>query len=289
MRRAFVLGTAVCLPACTLFWGLDDLDSASRSSVDAVDAADGPTSEAGQAADASCTPATSTTVDYCTAVGPLPAAPAIDGVLDCGVPLWSMPVLGWGGPGVLPQAVRAQLAAAWRADGLYLFVHITGAGPTRYPAPSGAHSYCGDAVELFVDDDGQYDVPTQYDDPGTIQLVAAAPSNSVTTESVGEMWRGASFVAPWTGRYVAVRTGDGFDVEAFVVATDLGLSSWSLAQGSHVGLDVAVDLGDPTMPATSCPRLGQFMMQIPDPEAGGCNRAACNTSAFCNPTLASAP
>jgi hypothetical protein len=296
MRRGLVLGTTVALPACTLFWGLDNLDSASGSS---VDAADGSTAEAAPhdtgaadatlATDGSCTPATPATLDDCTALVPLAAAPVIDGLLDCGVPLWPIPMLGWTGPGALPPTARAQLAGAWRPDGLYFFVHVTGLGPTRYPAPSGTHTFCGDAVELYADDDGQYTNPTQYDDPGTIQLIAGAPSNSMTTVATGEMWRAGNNIAPWTGQYLSVRTSDGFDLEAFVVAADLGLSTWTLAQGAHVGLDVAVDLGDPTMPATTCPRLGQFMMQIPDPEAGGCNRAACNTSAFCNPTIASGP
>jgi hypothetical protein len=286
MRRALVLGTLVAMQACTLFWGLNHLEGAAESSIDAAAGRDG----GADAADAMCTPVTPTTLDDCTTLVPLPAAPVIDGVLDCGVPLWPMPLLGWTGPGVLPPTARTKLGAAWRPDGLYLFVRVTGLGPTRYPAPSGTHSFCGDAVELYVDDDGAYSVPTQYDNPGTIQLIAAAPSNSMTTETAGEMWRGGTgYIAPWTGKYVAVRTSDGFDIEALVVAADLGIASWSLAPGSHVGLDVAVDLGDPTMPATSCPRLGQFIMQPPDPEAGGCNKAACNTSAFCAPVLASAP
>src|SRR6516164_8463499 len=47
-------------------------------------------------ADASCV--VSATVDYCTALPPLPAPPVIDGVLDCGPALVAAPPVDWSGP-----------------------------------------------------------------------------------------------------------------------------------------------------------------------------------------------
>ena len=139
-------------------------------------------------------------------------------------------------------------------------------------------------MELFVDDDGQYTNPPNYDNPGTIQLIAEAPSNMVTSISTGGMFRDGSQLATWSGQFTVVRTSDGFDAEAFVVASDLGLTSWSLAQQGHVGLEVSVDIGDPANQTASCPRLGQFTIQLPVTDAS-CPKAACNVYEFCTPTL----
>lgn len=233
----------------------------------------------------SCTPATPPTLDDCTAIVSLPAPPVIDGVLDCGIPLWPMPLQGWSGTGPIPSTVQANLGIAWRPDGLYFFVSVTGLGPTRYPPPAGTDGpWCGDAVELFADDDGQYTNPPLYDNPGTVQLIAQAPSNTMTSTSMGASYVDGTEVAPWSGQYTVVRTSDGFDAEAFVVASDLGLSSWTLAANGAVGMEVAVDIGDPSNQSGTCPRLGQFTIQLPVTDAS-CPKAACNVYEFCNPQL----
>lgn len=240
----------------------------------------------GDANDASpvCTPPTLPTLDDCTGIVALPAPPVIDGVLDCGVPLWPMPLEGWTGTSAIPSMVQASLAIAWRPDGLYFFVSVTGLGATRYPPPAGTSPWCGDAVELFVDDDGTYASPPSYDNPGTIQLIAPAPFDTATSSSTGEMFRDGSDVGPWAGQFTVVRTNDGFDAEAFVVASDLGLSSWSLASQGAVGMEVSVDLGDPANQTASCPRLGQFTIQDPVTDSS-CDVAACNVYEFCAPQL----
>jgi hypothetical protein len=232
---------------------------------------------------APCTPATLPSLDVCTGVGAMPASPVIDGVLDCGVPLWPMPIVASSGPGAIPSSVQASIGAAWRPDGLYLFVRVTGAGATRTPAPAADPAWCGDAIELFVDETGVFPNAPAYNDPGTIQLVAVAPASAAEPASVGEMFRSETDLGPWKGDFVSLATSDGFTTEAFVTAADLGLASWSLSAGGKIGLDVALDLGSPAEPA-SCPRLAQFTIQIPQGTNGGC-AAACDVREFCTPAL----
>ncbi len=304
--RAFALGASfLAVSGCSLFWGLDGLeghapprDAGSDLAMQPGDSSatndarpDGVSHEASATegggpgdANPACTPPTPATLDDCTGIAALPAAPVIDGVLDCGVPLWPMPLQGWSGSSPIPPTVQASLAIAWRTDGLYFFVSVTGLGPTRYPPPPATEMWCGDAVELYVDDDGQYTNPPGYDQPGTMQLIAEAPSDAMTSTATGGMFVDGSQIAPWTGEFTVVRTGDGFDAEAFVVASNLGLSSWTLAQQAHVGMNVAVDIGDPANQTASCPRLGQFTIQLPVTDAS-CPEAACNVYEFCTPQL----
>ncbi len=136
-----------------------------------------------------CTPPAPAGLDDCKAIAAMPASPVIDGVLDCGVALWNMPILGWNGTGSIPSGAQTQIGAAWRSDGLYLFVHVTGAGANRYPSPSGDGPWCGDAVELFVDSNGVYNHPPSYDVPGTMQFIVEAPTDAMNTATVGEKFQ----------------------------------------------------------------------------------------------------
>jgi hypothetical protein len=230
-----------------------------------------------------CTPPTPASLDVCTGFGSLADPPVIDGALDCGVPLWSMPVVVSSGPGPIPAGAQAVIGAAWRPDGLYLFVSVSGVGPDRYPAPSSEVAWCGDAIELFADHDGVFPNAPNYNDPGTIQLVAIAPATTDQVSNVGQMFRDGSVLGPWNGQFVSHSTDDGFTTEAFITASDLGLSSWSLSAGGNVGLDVAVDLGSPSDPG-GCGRLGQFSIQLPVYTPTGCG-AGCNVGEFCTPEL----
>jgi hypothetical protein len=294
MRVVALVASLVAVSGCTLLFGLDGLRGGEPSQGDAASDDSMRPGDANQTKDAgrdtggdanpACTPPPSPALDDCTGIVRLPAPPVIDGVLDCGVPLWRMPLQGWSGPGTIPPTVLANLAVAWRPDGLYFFVSVTGLGPMRYPPPAGTWPWCGDGVELYVDDDGQYSNPPLYDNPGTIQLIAEAPSNMITSTSTGVRYRDGMEVAPWTGGFTVVRTGDGFDAEAFVVASDLDLSTWTLAANGAVGMDVAVDIGDPANQTATCPRLGQFSIQLPVTDAS-CPKAACNVNEFCTPQL----
>lgn len=244
----------------------------------AIDSSPAPSDDAGP-----CTPQTPASLDVCTAFGALPAPPVIDGVLECGVPLWTMPVVVASGPGPLPANVGATVAAAWRPDGLYFFVTVTGAGPDRYPAPSSEVAWCGDAVELFVDHDGVFPNAPSYNDPGTAQLVAMAPAATDQVSTSGQVFRDGALIEAWNGQFVAHATDDGFTVEAFVTAADLGLTSWTLGAGDNVGLDISVDLGSSQDPG-DCARLGQFTIQLPVYTANNCG-AGCNVGEFCVPEL----
>jgi hypothetical protein len=97
------------------------------------------------------------------------------------------------------------------------------------------------------------------------------------------MFRNESDLGAWKGQFVSYATSDGFTTEAFVVAADLGLTTWSLSAGGTIGLDVAIDIGSPSEPA-SCPRLGQFTIQLPQGTSSGC-AASCDVGEFCTPGL----
>jgi hypothetical protein len=250
-----------------------------------------PPAEGGLAADSAppatpaCTPATPANLDDCASLAKMTTIPRIDGTLDCGIPSWPMPMVASFGNGLDAGAVEADVAAAWRPEGLYLYVRVRGAGPVRSPPPAGATGlWCGDAIEVFVDDNGIYANAPLYDDPGTVQLVVSSPDDAGAPASVGEMYRNLEDLGAWKGNFVTVRTSDGFAVEAFIVAADLGLGTWSLAAGGHVGLDVSVDLGSPSALPATCPRLAQFTIQLPDPSSGACV-AACDVNEFCAPQL----
>jgi len=229
-----------------------------------------------------CTPPTPTSLDDCTGIVAMGTPPVIDGALDCGVALWPMPLVAAAGPGPLPPGLEVSIAAAWRPNGLYVYVEVSGVGATRYPAPTSAPAWCGDAVEIYADSDGVFASAPTYDDPGSIQLVAVSPAEGAGPLSVGEGFRDTSDVGPWTGRFVSVAKADGFATEALLSATDLGLTSWSLAQGGKIGFDVAIDVGASNQQPASCPRLGQVTIQLPVGTSCG---AACNVSEFCTPHL----
>ncbi|MGH7438763.1 MAG: hypothetical protein ACRENE_24000, partial [Polyangiaceae bacterium] len=80
-----------------------------------------------------CTP--SAPVDYCQVIPPLSAPPVIDGILDCGPTLVPIASVDWRGAAPLPPfpaGNTSQVAAAWRPDGLYVFLSIT--TPVAIPA-----------------------------------------------------------------------------------------------------------------------------------------------------------
>lgn len=311
--RALALSASLgVLTGCGVLWSLDGLEGGqcpgcqdsgavvtgvdaapdvggadTATAMDATDSSVAPDSSTGVDAEPdapACTPPAPPGLDDCNSLAAMPAAPVIDGILDCGVALWDMPQEGWTGTGSVPVGVKTQIGAAWRSDGLYLFVRVTGAGAHRYPAPAGDGQWCGDAVELFVDSNGTYAHPPGYDVPGTMQFILEAPSDTMSTATVGEAFRNTSDEGPWSGEFITVRTADGFDAEAFVQAADLGLMGWTLAASHHVGLDVAVDLGAPTQMPASCPLLGQYEMQKIASDAS-CSKPACNVDEFCNPLL----
>ncbi len=244
-------------------------------------------------ADAMC--ALSVTVDYCTALPPLPAPPVIDGLLDCGPALIPMPPVDWIGPAPLPpfpDGNSAELAAAWRPDGLYIFMAVK--TPAAFPADAADPVFYGAGAEVFVDSDAVYAGAPAYDNPGAIQLIAAAPIDAMTPSRRAEGFRNATDEGPWASTQFAVYpSATGFVFEGFVVAADLGLSSWALSAGAAIGFDVAVDVSYTTAAMTGAQghRVGQYFFRVGTAAADAGDAAAFglpygDPRSFCSPTLA---
>ena len=268
---------------------------ASDSSEEAV--ADAGT-EAGPDADASCP--VSAVADYCTGLPPLPAPPVIDGVLDCGPALLPMAPVFWSGPSPLPAfppGNSTELAAAWRPDGLYIFMAVT--TPQAIPADQGSPVFYGAGVEIFVDDDGTDMSPPSYDNPGAIQLIVTAPPNPMVAPDAmptgvrAEGFRNAADQGPWAStQFGSFSTPTGFVFEGFVAAPDLGLAAWPLAAGQQIGFDVSVDVSYATA-ATTGPqghRVGQYFLHVapaPVGDAAPIGTPFADPRSFCTPMLTS--
>jgi hypothetical protein len=94
-------------------------------------------------------------------------------------------------------------------------------------------------------------------------------------------------VGPWSSsQFVEVARPDGYAIEAFITATDLGLLAWLLDTGAHVGIDLAVDFGA-TMGNPSCRNsVGQATLRETTPDSRcDSGEPACMDLAFCAPQL----
>jgi hypothetical protein len=234
------------------------------------------------AGDPGCT--LSDAVDPCTGLMPLEAAPTIDGVLDCGpVPTTIVPTA-WNGTAALPTGHTTQLAVAHRPDGLYLYVEVHGQVPA--PHPSTTPIYCGDAIELYIDADGVLDPAGNYDVPGTMQMIVAAPASASAPNPHAERFRQGSTQGAWTGAAWQVAwLADGYALEAFVVAADLGLTTW--APTGSVGLDLVIDVAGPaSSPDLRCGlQLGQYFLRVQTDATSCGGEPWCDARAFCTPGL----
>jgi hypothetical protein len=267
-------------------------DTGSAADADAANPADaGDPSDAGDAGPG-CDVATVT--DYCSELPPLAAPPQIDGVLDCGPPLLDVTPVGWtSNMSPIPAGFSARLAAAWRPDGVYFFLDVTDA--TRLPPSAGTDVWCGDGIELYVDDDGSYTAAPMYDAPGTIQVLALAPADDTSSVTTGgQRYRSPNggLVSAWSSpRYGAFPRPGGYTFEAFIMADDLDRASWTLAAGGAVGLDVSINVSTSADPppngemAECGLRLGQFFLRIAETPCGNSCLPFTNASAFCNPML----
>jgi hypothetical protein len=100
-------------------------------------------------------------------------------------------------------------------------------------------------------------------------------------------FREAGEMGGWTStRFGAYPTADGYVVEAFLEASALDRTSWSLSSGGHVGIDVGINVS----PAGEADagvdgqRLGQYFLRIGSGDS--CNGLPfCTPAAFCNPLL----
>src|SRR5258706_7994374 len=191
---------------------------------------------------------------------PLASAPVIDGVLEP-----SLTPLRWVDDSMpdVPAGIRATAAVAYRADGVYFYVDVE--DPTHDQAPLTTFAYCGDGVELFLDNDGVIQAPPDYDNPGTIQLVVAGPVDAVTPSHRGQRFRHSADLGPWASKdFIAVPTSRGYAVEAFVVASDLDLVTWTLAPGGKIGWNMSLNIGGPEVAgADACTTRSIAIQQRP--------------------------
>jgi hypothetical protein len=224
------------------------------------------------------------TVDYCVNIPYLRATPVIDGAIEPGLTLQTMPATLWSATprsagAAFPAGVSTQFAVAWRADSLYFFVRVI--DPSRVPASPAHAPYCGDSVEIYVDDNGMSTVAEKYDVSGTRQFVVAAPENdsmSVVRASVGS----PSGNSRWTStQFGAFPIAGGYTIEARIRAVDLGLPTWTLAAGNHVGIDLGTNVSYDTRQPDGCSiaapqlqgsRLGYYILRLVTPRRYGDER-----------------
>lgn len=291
LRRAGV-GVLAALAVLALGCGRLGFEIASDAGTDVgVDAARDASGDAGNDAavdarsDAGCQPS----ADPCVELHRLADAPTIDGVIEpCLVPAAITPV-GWTGATPLPESLHARAAYAWRPDGIYFYVEVD--DPDLHPAMAPDDPYCGDGIEVYVDDDGAFATAGAYDIPGTIQLVATAPSTPSGSSNYGGHWALGGPHGLWIPpRYAMVGRPGGYALETLVQARDLGLPTWSLTAGQQVGLDVSINVSTPDgsagTSANSCgSRQGQFFLHVTagPPSCGGA--PFCDSRAFCTPAL----
>ena len=231
--------------------------------------------------------------DFCAELPALASAPVIDGALEPGLRLRPLEPLGWIGPaGGPPPGQRADYAAAWLPDGFYVYVEVV--DPGRVPAAPGHFRCCGDGVELYLDADGSYANPPAYDDPGTRQMIVAAPADELGAVTGVEVWCptcGDTTPTILAGAaFVTVPVPGGYTFEAQVAAADLGLSAWPSGAGDTLGFDLAVNVSAEAPTGDACiydgssagSRLGAYFLQL---STTGPAYPFDNVRAFCTPAL----
>jgi hypothetical protein len=213
-------------------------------------------------------------LDPCDALPRLPAAPVIDGAAECGLTLHALTL-----PSMQPATVA--YAAAWSDGGFYVYIEVhaaLGALPAQ-PEPL----YCGDAVEIFVDSDGEPGQDGDYNAPGTMQFVIGAPRGA---ELSTQRFVAGAPQGPWISDNLHVAPlADGYAVEALVVAADLGLWTWQ--PSAQLGFNLAVNLAGAGEPrAAPCTTgIGQSVLRVAMPQVDCDGKPWCDTRSFCLPAL----
>jgi len=223
--------------------------------------------------------ATPTSADCCTSLAALPDEPVIDGTLECGLTLAPIAPLGWNSTAAMPDN-RASYAAALRPDGIYLYVEVHALSIATHAVSDPL--FCGDAVELYVDAQPHPEAPSTYG-AATMQFVVSAPASPEAPPEAARFVAGAPQGAWISHGLRTTQLPDGYSVEAFITAADVGLWQWSPA--SHVAFGLAVDVsGAPGDPALHCgQQLGQYFLKLGTPAAGCRGEPWCDVTAFCAP------
>jgi hypothetical protein len=257
----------------------------SSTPLDASSAGDAPVS----AGDAGAPPADAAVrwPSYVEVIGALATAPVLDGMLEPDLVPEFLTPRGWTGDSPVPAGQRAEYAVAYRPDALYLHVRVR--DDSRLPAPSNEQTYCGDAVELYIDSNAAYGGgATPNHDADTRQFVVVAPATSDTPATRSAVFRNTANLGTWAGQFYMAPLPDGYALEALVQAGDLGLASWALTAGGRIGLDIGINVSQAQPGGTGCAlRLGQYFLSVAD-LPGGDAHPYFNTAAFVNPQLVTA-
>jgi hypothetical protein len=225
--------------------------------------------------------------DYCNLLPALALPPVLDGVVDGNLTLVRVPAASWL-PGTLATAPAttdfADVAFAWRPNGLYFYAKIT---DPKVTAGGSMMYYCQDAVEIFFDTDGLFAALTRYDSPGTRQFIVSAPRASTAEtrlETYVETVMTGSLSATPPREIGAFPVPDGYVVEGFVTQT-LMATPVALVAGARVGFDLQVDVASKPNTGPLC-REGAYFFKILPTDATGIGQPHIDTRAFCTPTLA---
>ena len=221
--------------------------------------------------------------DWCTEVPELPAAAVIDGEVECGLEVRRVTPVAYNLTSTPDSTI--DYAIAWSADGLYLYARVI--DPVVLPAPAADPPWEGDSVEFYVDGDGTYAAPPAYD-ADTRQLIIAAPQGS-TPSTRAETYAVPPTGVAWTStKFGAFLRSDGYVVEALLTASDLGLTTWLLEAGRHVGFDVGLNVSAATPDGgTQGTRIGQYFLRVDTALTAG--HPFQSVTAFCNPVLVARP
>lgn len=227
-----------------------------------------------------------TEVDPCDALPRLAAAPKLDGAPECGLTLHALAITSPAAklsaePERATPPPAAAYAAAWFDSGFYVYLEVHTAQSTL-PAPS-EPLYCGDAVEIFVDSDGQPGTNGAYNAPGTMQFVVGAPQG--TAMNTARFLAGSS-QGPWITSNLSVRDlEDGYAAEALIVGSDLGLWSWQ--PSTQLGFNLAVNVAGAGEPrgALCTTGVGQSVLRLAAPRVDCDGKPWCDTRSFCWPAL----
>lgn len=272
-------------------WDASREDSATAPMMDATLIADtGAVADATPDAFIDPDPPATQVTDYCQSVPKLQRVPVIDGVVDSALHVVPLMPLGWSGYGPdAPSHTTASYALAWVPDGLYAYVRVV--DPNRLP-PVSQSIWEGDGVELYFDSDGLAPASPLYDNPGTIQIIVAAPEDDTTPSTKATRFRDGAALGAWaSSRFAAFPTADGYALEGLMQADAVDVASLLLQAGNSVGVDLSVNVSaldaqlDPDAGVTLAGRrLGQYFLSITEPTNCG-GLPFCNSAAFCTPTL----
>jgi hypothetical protein len=194
-----------------------------------------------------------------------------------------------------PTNVAVEYAVARVADqGLWVFVRVHKGSPVLSSNDPLSPQW-GDAVEIFVDNDGSYAKTGEYDDPGTRQFIVPAPSSDDPDggKPIALVYQGSYYLSTLPSEhYSSQLVGmDGYVVNVLITPEDLAIGpsgppvSMSNAQ---IGFDLVVDVCPHAVSGGKCGKDDTTFLWCLKNVAPGRQLEdwpAANTQAFCNPAV----